>query len=173
MYNSVHLLPLEHHTHCFLWRDMENREPNVWVITRVNMGDKPAGAIAIEAKDRTADMFAESYPEAAKVIKDSSYVDDLVDSVVDLPAANRITSQIDHILREGGFTLKTWIFGGTGDPSLEVKRVVGVLYDPSKDVIIFQAHLNFSPKKRNVHKEPDLLPIQIPQEIPATPVRAL
>ena len=117
-------------------------------------------------------MFAESYPEAAKVIKDSSYVDDLVDSVVDLPAANRITSQIDHILREGGFTLKTWIFEGTGDPSLEVKRVVGVLYDPSKDVIIFQAHLNFSPKKRNVHKGPDLLPVQIPQEIPATPVRA-
>ena len=127
MYNSVHLLPLEHHTHCFLWRDMENREPNVWVITRVNMGDKPAGAIAIEAKDRTADMFAESYPEAAKVIKESSYVDDLVDSVVDLPTAKRITSQIDHVLSEDGFSLKTWTFGGTGDLSPEVKRVLVVL----------------------------------------------
>ena len=48
-YNSVRLEKLEQHTHRFLWRNLENRKPDIWTITRVNMGDKPAGAIAIEA----------------------------------------------------------------------------------------------------------------------------
>ena len=81
MYNSVYLEMLEQHTHRFLWRDLQDRPPDVWCVTRVNMGDKPAGAITVEAKDFTAERFKEVTPDAASFIIGSSYMDDLVDSV--------------------------------------------------------------------------------------------
>ena len=47
MFNSVLLKPLEQHCHRFLWRDLDStRDPDVYVIQRVNMGDKPAPAIS-------------------------------------------------------------------------------------------------------------------------------
>ncbi|KAJ8405598.1 hypothetical protein AAFF_G00315780 [Aldrovandia affinis] len=46
MYNSVWLKNREIHLHRFLWRD--DPEEDIWeyAITRVNIGDRPAGCIA-------------------------------------------------------------------------------------------------------------------------------
>ena len=107
MYNSVYLAELEQHTHRFLWRDLKvDSPPETWCITRVNMGDKPAGAIAIEAKDRTADLFKHINPAAAEFIKGSSYVDDLVDSIDSLNQAHDLAKGTDEILAKGGFKVK-------------------------------------------------------------------
>ena len=43
------------------------------------MTDKPAGAIAFEAKDMIADIFAEVNELSAPTIKHSTYVVDLID----------------------------------------------------------------------------------------------
>ena len=67
------------------------------------MGDKPAGAIAIEAKDLTADLFQHDHPDAATFIKASAYVDDLVDSVESLQVAQDLAKGADRILSKGGF----------------------------------------------------------------------
>ena len=57
MFHSIHLNSLGQHCHRFLWRDLEtDREPDVYVMTRVNMGDTPAPAISTEAVYKTADM---------------------------------------------------------------------------------------------------------------------
>ena len=61
-----HVEEIEQHCHRFLWRDMEGRDPDVYVILRVNMGDKPAGAISAEALYKTAAMFKEAYPCSRK-----------------------------------------------------------------------------------------------------------
>ena len=42
------------------------------------MGDTPAPAISIEAIYMTANMFESDGPKAAKLLKRSSYVDDLI-----------------------------------------------------------------------------------------------
>ena len=96
MYNSVQLNILEQHTHRFL--DLEDRPPDVWSITRVNMGDKPAGTISTEAKDRTAELFRHFIPLAADLIIESSYVDDVVNSVPRLEVAKKVTHDADLIL---------------------------------------------------------------------------
>ncbi len=46
MYNSVWLEDREVHLHRFIWRDSEDEELGEYAITRVNIGDKPAGCIA-------------------------------------------------------------------------------------------------------------------------------
>ena len=46
MYNSVRIKLLDQHCHRFLWRNMKSeKQPDTYVITRVNMGDKPSGTI--------------------------------------------------------------------------------------------------------------------------------
>lgn len=169
MYNSVFLEELELHTHRFLWRDLDpSRPPDVWCITRVNMGDKPAGAIAIEAKDMTADLFRECHPKAAKFIKESAYVDDLIDSVESLECARDLAQGTDSILGKGGFKVKGWSFGGKGvpDASAEAQKVLGVSWVASNDILVVEARLNFSPKRRDIRTEPDLTKDQVPESLP-------
>ena len=75
MYNSVLTSQLDQNCHRYLWRNMETtREPDTYVITVVNMGDKPTVALK-----QTAEMAQLSYPEASAVISESTYVDDIIE----------------------------------------------------------------------------------------------
>ena len=117
MYNSVHLKEPEVHTHRFLWRDMDvSRPPDIYAVTRVNMGDKPAGTISTEALYRTADMFQKDSPSAAKLLKESSYVDDLLDSVASKQDALILAYEVETLLQKGGFKVKNWMFSGENIP---------------------------------------------------------
>ena len=63
MYNSVRIKLLDQHCHRFLWRNMKfETPPDTYVITRVNMGDRPSGTIASLALRKTAEMRRERYP---------------------------------------------------------------------------------------------------------------
>ena len=48
-------------------------------MTRVNMGDRPAGQISTEAVYKTAELFEADSPNAAKLLRDSTYVDDIIE----------------------------------------------------------------------------------------------
>lgn len=117
MFHSILLKPLEQHCHRFLWRDLEtDREPDVYVMTRVNIGDTPAPAISAEAVYKTADMFETQSPKAANLLKRSSYVDDLIDSQPSTPEAWKIARETEDIFAKGGFVVKCWQFTGQSSP---------------------------------------------------------
>jgi len=182
MFNSVHLEELEQHCHRFLWRDLETkRDPDLYVMTRVNMGDRPAPAISTEALYMTAERFRSDSPAAADVLRRSSYVDDLIDSVPDVATASRITEEVEDMLSKGGFKIKCWQFSGESgirtsnsshsDVSLlkgtpEFTRVLGVVWNPVQDQIRYQVSLNFSKKKRGARTGPDLEVEDMPHSIP-------
>ena len=67
MFHSIHLSEKDAHCHRFLWRDLDaKRDPDIYVIQRMNMGDRPATAIATEALKATAELNKSLYPEAAE-----------------------------------------------------------------------------------------------------------
>ena len=177
MYNSVLLSLEDQHTHRFLWRNCEDRKPDVWCITRVNLGDRPAGTIAIVAKDNTARMFAHINPEAADVIIYCTYTDDVINSVKTFGHAQGLARDIETILNKGGFSIKGWTFGGHGVPREELNQekqeVLGASYEASSDSLFFPARINFSPKKRNVFTEPNLTAEDIPAKVPTSLTRRL
>ena len=73
MYNSVKITEFDQHCHRFLWRDMDMTvSPNIYVITAVNIGDRPSGTIATLALHKTAELEEKNYPIEAKIIKESS-----------------------------------------------------------------------------------------------------
>ena len=116
-FNSVHLKNLEQHCHRFLWRDLDlNRPPDIYVMERVNMGDTPAPAISTEAIYKTADRFKDDSPEAAELLKKSSYVDDLIDSRPSLSCALKVAEEAEKMLAKGGFLVKCWQFSGDESP---------------------------------------------------------
>ena len=170
MYNSVHLEELEQQCHRFLWSpDLSSttKEPKTFVITRVNMGDRPAGAIATEAMYMTADKFKTEMPEAVKLIKEGSYVDDIMGSVKSSDAARQLTSDVEKILVTGNFHIKYWNYSGMEieDENGET-HVLGVVWKPKPDTITFKLSLNFSPKRQGVHTGPDLMKEDVPAHIP-------
>ena len=92
MYHSVKIGVLDQHTHRFLWRDMMNCTPDTYVMTIVSFGDKPAGTIATHVLQKTAKMNQDIFPEAASVILNNSYVDDIIYSstTIEVPKQSRI-----------------------------------------------------------------------------------
>ena len=170
MYNSVHLEPLEQHVHRFLWRDCEDRPPDTYVMTRVSLGDKPSGTIAIVAKNETAKRFAHIDPAAAETLTTQAYVDDVMDSLMTWLEARLRVDKCNQIAGMGSFVFKGWSFGGEGVPVEFLKdvlqRVLGVMYAAKLDAISFPPKLNFSPKRRKVPTGPDLTIEEIPHGIP-------
>ena len=191
MYNSVALAEVEQHCHRFLWRDLEcSRNPDVYIMTVLCVGDKPAGAIATEAIYKTADRFYDDNPEAAKTLRRGTYVDDLVnsvDSLHDINGAIQLATNIENMLSKGGFTVKCWQFSGVEDVVSDLAsksdgnklsnksllkgkgdktRVLGVVWNPVEDTLLIPAVLNFSPKRQGIHTGPDLLVGDVPNAIP-------
>ncbi|XP_048579343.1 uncharacterized protein LOC125560937 [Nematostella vectensis] len=165
MFNSVLLRPLEQHCHRFLWRDLQtDRDPDVYVMERVNMGDSHAPAISTEAIYKTADLFREDSQEAAELLEKSSYVDDFIDSFPSKEDAVKTASEAEAMLAKGGFKIKCWQFSGEPfarkgedlqltddsevkspkDPRDMLKgtednlRVLGVGWQPVKDTLVYK-----------------------------------
>lgn len=168
MFNSVHIEMVEQQCHRYLWRHLDtSREPDIYVMTRVNMGDRPAGCISTEAVYKTANMFEADSPVAADILRHSTYVDDIVSSVSgSVDDAKHLTNECENMLDKGGFKIKHWIFSGDTRPEDEDLRVLGVGWHPEADKIAFKIALNFSPKRQGVHTEPNLTQEQVPAAIP-------
>ena len=100
MYNSIYVGDVERHCHRFLWRNLEDREPDVYAKGRVNMGDRPASAISTEAIYLTAELFRPQFPRVAELLRSSTYVDDVVDSCESIEEATGIARNASTVLKE-------------------------------------------------------------------------
>jgi hypothetical protein len=109
MYHRVLIPERDQHVHRFVWRNLETkREPDVYVKTVLTFGDKPAPAMAQIALQKTAEENKILHPQAAKAIKENSYMDDICDSVDTVEEARKKTDDIDKVLETGGFKVKGW-----------------------------------------------------------------
>ena len=51
-----------------------DKPPDNYIMTSLGFGDKPSGAIAAIALQRTADMYENGFPRAAEVVRRNSYM---------------------------------------------------------------------------------------------------
>ena len=57
MFHTIRITGLDQHTHRFLWREYKtNIPPDIFVMTSVSFGDRPAGNIATAALCKTAEV---------------------------------------------------------------------------------------------------------------------
>lgn len=183
MYNSVWLKDKEVQLHRFLWRDNPEDEIEDFVVVRVNIGDKPAGCIAQVAMRETANLpqFA-AMVEERRVLVEDSYVDDILTSHDDPKTLEKITKEVEKILKAGGFSLKPWVLSGQSGRSGaavdssnsgttvsapktlvlpnqmqdEENKALGVGYEPETDKLRVMTSINFSKKRGKMRTGLDL-----------------
>ena len=154
MYHRVLIPPQDQHVHRFLWRNLDtNRKPDVYVKTVLTFGDKPAPAMAQIALRKTAQESQATNPDAAEVLTNNVYMDDICDSVDTVEKAQGLSNDIDIVLAKGGFSIKGWIsnkdmskgnrkekISGVTEVfegGAEVDKVLGVLWDHGTDELRF------------------------------------
>ncbi|XP_054911875.1 uncharacterized protein LOC129376308 isoform X3 [Poeciliopsis prolifica] len=188
MYNSVWLEEREVHLHRFIWRDSEDEKVGDYAITRVNIGDKPAGCIAQLAMRETASLPSFIHlVEERQVLQNNSYVDDILVSHNDPDRLKQITENVERILKAGGFKLKPWVFSGqSGRKNCSNKqdeekvktmilpnqmrdednKALGLGYIVEEDKLHVMVSINFSKRKRKMRLGQDLQQDQIRSQTP-------
>ena len=154
MYHSIDIPLIDQMTHLFLWRNLESDcQPTTYAMTSVNMGDKPSATIAQVALRKTAEQAVEQFPAAARLIIENSYMDDIPGSTNSHEESLQMTDNIETILTPKNFIIKEWIFSGSAvteaipmakeleeDESGEKERVLGIQWEPKRDVLEFQVN---------------------------------
>ena len=168
MYHNVKTGKLEGHVRRFLWRDcQQEQDPDIYCFEVVTFGDRPAGCIAVSALRATADMFSSDSEQAAEVLKNDTYMDDVVSGDFELKDAKALTSEIEGIAAKGGFKFKYFVFSGAVDEEKGEKfpltKVLGVTWDSSDDQICMVVELNHNKGKRGLKA-----PVVAIEDIPFT-----
>ena len=84
-------------------------EHDTYVKTVLTFGDKPAPVMARTALRKTAQENKAGYPEAAEVLTNNTYMNDIWESVDTEIEARKLTNDINIVLKTGGFKVKEWI----------------------------------------------------------------
>ena len=138
MYHRIRIPEADQHVHKFLWRNLQtDREPDVYIKTVLTFGDKTAPAMAQIAIRKTADEAKKDFPEAAQVLKDNTYMDDICNSVRTEEKARELTKCIDSVLETGGFKVKGWLSNKAKKSSTdqEERKESAILYGVSEEGI--------------------------------------
>ena len=123
------------------------RNPDTYVKTVLTFGDKPAPAMAQIALRKTANESAHVHPEAADVLTNNTYMDDICESSKTTDKARKLTHEINEVLATGGFSVKEWILNCDQEeeqPSQErdasseaekssSEKVLGLEWNPKSD----------------------------------------
>lgn len=128
-------------------------EPKIFVTTRVNFGDRPAGCVAQAALRETARLYNHLSPEAARRICTDTYVDDIVTGADSTEFACELVEKMSQIVSMGGFVLKEKIVSGQELMDGRPSKVLGTLWDSRSDLLSVDVHVNFSQKCKGVRKE--------------------
>ena len=151
MYHRVLIPEEDKHVHRFPWRSLEtDRPPDIYVMNVLTFGDKPTPAMAQIALQKTADEGESINQEAAKTIKDNTYMDDILDSLNTTEDAKKLTSDVDKILEKGGFKVEGWLSNkdledsNTGMNEIKVPqsqteaKVLGISWNCIEDVLKYK-----------------------------------
>ena len=152
MYHRILIPEVDQHVHRYLWRNMQtDRKPDEYIKTVLTFGDKPAPAMAQTALRKTAEEGKKMYPEAVKTIKENSYMDDICESLRSPEEAQKLTKEMDVVLKNGGFSVKGWVSnrnlndeqvqpkesGEEKDENAEekVEKVLGIMWNHERDTM--------------------------------------
>ena len=175
MYHTVKTSELDQHTHRFLWRNMDGtREPDTYIIQRVSFGDKPSGTIATIALRKTAEMMRNEYPEAADIIQNNTYMDDIIESKDNITIAHELSQDIEKAIIKGGFQVKEWIFSGdiskqeetimVQKPHTSTEKILGIKWSPCEDQLYFEVKIKFSSKRKTTALQTNNTATEIPPQ---------
>ena len=107
MFHTIQIPEVDQITHGFLCRNLEPyRIPDTYVMTAINIGDKPSGSMAIVALKKTLEMKTIEYSLSSSNMVMKSYMNDIIDSIQTYKKDKIVSEEINMILEIGCFLFK-------------------------------------------------------------------
>ncbi|XP_062714353.1 uncharacterized protein LOC134291085 [Aedes albopictus] len=159
MFHQIRIRTVDKHSQRFFFRFNLNQPPDVYVMDVATFGATCSPCSAQHVLKVNAEEHANLFPEAAKAIVDKTYMDDYYDSADTTDEAVARALQVRDIHKNGGFEMRNWSsnspevllkLGQTVEPpgpsfvcdkSDGWERVLGMMWDPVKDVFVFSTDL--------------------------------
>lgn len=109
MYRQVWINPCQRSLQRILWREHPYQKIKTYQLNTVTYGTSPAAFLAIRALCETAYLHENIFPQAARSILSSFYVDDYLGGGENIEKAIKLKTEVETILATGGFSLRKWI----------------------------------------------------------------
>lgn len=170
MFRQINVDAADQKYQCILWRQHPDEDIKTYKLTTVTYGTASASYLAIKTTQQLADDEGHKYPNAARIIKQDFYVDDLLSGADTLENAIEIQNQLLRILQAGGFNLRKWtsnhpdLTKNLPDESktlesLQIKlddsiKTLGISWNPKTDMFEFKVDL---PKNQRICTKRTLL----------------
>ena len=156
MYLQVGLAEKDRPYHCIFWCSLETFRPaDVFEFMRLTFGDKASPYLAQDVCQEHAKSHSQEYPEAAKTVLESIYMDDVMKSVSNVEKAVELWCNLTKLLGLAGMKIRKWcsnepdvfrdisVEDRAGNMFLEDKnmptiKTLGVLWKSKEDVFTFQ-----------------------------------
>ncbi|KRX99145.1 hypothetical protein T4E_10779 [Trichinella pseudospiralis] len=135
----------------FLWKDPSKDKLHVYRFNRVCFGLTCSPFLAMAVIRHHAELKKEVHPEAAQIVENNIYVDDVLLSVENQEAARRMIKDLNNLMESGGFKLAKW---ASNDSSVlsdiavdkrattdnrEILRTLGLHWNRERDEFTFVA----------------------------------
>lgn len=108
MFRQIRVDPASQRFQCIVWRSSPEDELSVYQLTTVTYGVKSSPYLAIRTLHQLAEDEGHDFPDAARVLKEQTYVDDVLGGGETLEEAKALQAQLIDLLARGGFELRKW-----------------------------------------------------------------
>ncbi|KAL0803354.1 hypothetical protein ABMA28_017417 [Loxostege sticticalis] len=173
MYRQILVNELDQHLQKIIWRESPEQPLESYQLTTVTYGTKAAPFLAMMTLRKLAADEQAKYPNAAKIVEQSFYMDDLVHGAYSIEQAKKQIEELNNLLKSGGFNLRKW--SANNETVLEnitkkensdetvfnfktenESKTLGLCWNSTNDTFTFKCNikkLTCKPTKRNLLSE--------------------
>ncbi|GFW91328.1 integrase catalytic domain-containing protein [Trichonephila clavipes] len=169
MYRQILVDPNQRDLQRIMWKTSADAPVKTYKLATVTYGTVSAPFLATRTLKALADEEKAEFPDAAHVICNDSYMDDILSGESTLEGAKKLQTRLSQLLQRGGFELHKWV---SNSPELlkdlsassyvfdkefqdAPVKTLGMLWDPKVDCLTYKVKIsdkvNFS--KRDVLSE--------------------
>ena len=109
MYLQIELAPEDRKYFRFLWRDCEDRAPDVWGFNRLVFGFSACPFLAQQVARENAEENQEEFPLASEAVLESTYMDDTLDSVENEVIGIQMYQELKELWGRAGMSPRKWL----------------------------------------------------------------
>ncbi|XP_062538203.1 uncharacterized protein LOC134206491 [Armigeres subalbatus] len=115
MFRQILVHPEHRNLQQIAWRQEECKPLKIYRLNTVTYGTSCAPYLSTRVLNQLADDEGNDFPLAASIVKNDFYVDDLLTGANTIEALVEASTQLDGLLKRGGFTLRKW---SSNNPSI-------------------------------------------------------
>lgn len=108
MYLQVHVDDRDIEHQRIVWRNSPSEPIQDFALNRLTFGTSCAPYIAIRSVNQLAEDEKANFPDVGNVLKNDTYVDDVLSGGDDIPSAQQLQRDLSTVMKSGGFELKKW-----------------------------------------------------------------